>query len=78
MVDNVWISGFNMETIRISTKSSSVRCTSNHNVYVDGRGFIRADAVRYGDMVAVSDGGDEWSKYLNKLQKHLEDTRTPA
>lgn len=38
------------------TDGSCLRCTEDHQVWVNGRGYIRADAVRAGDEVTVVPG----------------------
>lgn len=45
------VTGFDRQVLSIETTCGTVVCTPDHRVFVDGKGFIRADAVRYSDIV---------------------------
>jgi Intein splicing domain len=47
------ISGFNRETITVETEHGNVTCTPEHLIWTENKGWTRADALRYDDVVIV-------------------------
>lgn len=68
--------GINQPLIEIKTATKRLLCTSEHLVFVIGRGFVKADTIRYNDrLILLKDGGNKsWSKHLTTMAKSLEDT----
>lgn len=50
------------DILEVETSIGMVRCTPDHKIWVEGRGMVRADALRYGDKVI---GSGQWSSESN-------------
>lgn len=49
-VERVWMTGWR-EIVIVNTTVGGLRCTPDHPVYVDGKGFIQASEVQNGDII---------------------------
>lgn len=59
------VTGFDRETLRIETTNGTLVCTQDHRVYT-ARGFVRADALRYGDEIVNIEQGS-WRNALSGM-----------
>jgi hypothetical protein len=70
------ISGFNRDIVEVKTSTGhSVLCTPDHKIWTSN-GFIRADTLRYGDILLTIGDTEEWkSKKQIGMDPHITDTR---
>ena len=54
------------------SNGSILRCTGNHPIWTENSGFVRADALSYGDICVQ----ELKQKKLNSTASRLEDTQT--
>ena len=68
------VTDVNRETLIVETTNGSVRCTPDHEIWTS-KGFVRADALRYGDEVLTLKESS-WSKSLNGTASGIAATLT--
>lgn len=64
--------GTNREVVCVATASHSFICTPDHEVYVKGKGFIRADALRYTDELLTIKMETACQTYLSIKAKNID------
>lgn len=63
------------DILEVETTVGTVRCTPDHEIWVENKGMVRADALRYGDNV-IGDGS--WLKQSSGMERNTGDTQTVA
>ena len=71
-----WMTRQNAEVYKVTfTNGNSITATANHPIYIAGSGFIRVDALRYGDII-LSKEKTLWQTRLYSTVLSLGDTLT--
>lgn len=71
-----WMTKQDAEVYKVTfTNGATITATPNHPVYVAGRGFIRVDTLRYGDIIMPKEN-TQWQKQLFSKASSLGDTLT--
>jgi hypothetical protein len=63
------VTDINRETLIVETTNGIVRCTPDHEIWT-AKGFVRADALRYGDEVLTLEQSS-WSKFLSGMERGI-------
>ena len=63
-----WVTSYNAKTLLISTECCTIRCTPNHKIWTENRGFVRADSLTIGDRLL-------WLKEHSLMGTPIEDTQ---
>lgn len=67
-VTDWWITSYNAKTLLISTEYCTIKCTPNHKIWTENRGFVRADSLTVGDKLL-------WLKEYFSMDILIEDTQ---
>lgn len=70
-VIDAWQSGENRDILEIKAGDKTLKCTPCHKIFVQGRGFIRADAIRYGDTILMTVERKSWLKQLYTKARNI-------
>ena len=71
---NAWCSGHDKPVVKIMVGDHSLVCTPNHEVFTENRGFVRADGLRFDDILLFGDSiCQKPLKQLNIMEKSTED-----
>jgi hypothetical protein len=63
------------DILEVETTVGTVRCTPDHEIWVENKGMVRADALSYGDNV-IGDGS--WLNQSSGTERSTGDTQTAA
>jgi hypothetical protein len=71
-----WLAGVDQPIVRVKAFGREVVCTPDHEIWVQGRGFVRADELRPADSL-VEEGSGSWWRWLNTTGRFT-DVTPPA
>jgi len=65
---NAWCSSENAKIVCIVTvKGKRIRCTYDHKIFTENRGFVKASNLKYNDIL-ISIGEKKWKQLLGKIK----------